>query len=255
MKKYNVQNYIRYKEDLKRSMPSNKFYDYYTRDELIIKFLPLVETIARKFSTSQQASGVMSINDLIQEGGIGLTQAVDKLNWELLIDSEDIEKTLKSFFAKRIKGAIRRAIDINRGNIRIPEHKLNQIRKDNGKDKKMVEIFFNSIFSSIDEEIKIDGVSGTTTYADIVEDKKDDYNPELLNAYILSLMEKYLYPREYAVLKYSYGLNVDKMKAKQIAELIGLKGNSSHVRETEIKKEAIQKLIDNVDRSQVLDYL
>ena len=255
MKKYNVQNYIRYKEDLKRSMPSNKFYDYYTRDELIIKFLPLVETIARKFSTSQQASGVMSINDLIQEGGIGLTQAVDKLNWELLIDSEDIEKTLKSFFAKRIKGAIRRAIDINRGNIRIPEHKLNQIRKDNGKDKKMVEMFFNSIFSSIDEEIKIDGVSGTTTYADIVEDKKDDYNPELLNAYILSLMEKYLYPREYAVLKYSYGLNVDKIKAKQIAELIGLKGNSSHVRVSEIKKEAIQKLIDNVDRSQVLDYL
>ena len=255
MKKYNVQNYIRYKEDLKRSMPSNKFYDYYTRDELIVKFLPLVETIARKFSTSQQASGVMSINDLIQEGGIGLTQAVDKLNWELLIDSEDIEKTLKSFFAKRIKGAIRRAIDINRGNIRIPEHKLNQIRKDNGKDKKMVEMFFNSIFSSIDEEIKIDGVSGTTTYADIVEDKKDDYNPELLNAYILSLMEKYLYPREYAVLKYSYGLNVDKMKAKQIAELIGLKGNSSHVRVSEIKKEAIQKLIDNVDRSQVLDYL
>ena len=98
-------------------------------------------------------------------------------------------------------------------------------------------------------------MSGTTTYADIVEDKKDDYNPELLNAYILSLMEKYLYPREYAVLKYSYGLNVDKMKAKQIAELIGLKGNSSHVRVSEIKKEAIQKLIDNVDRSQVLDYL
>lgn len=255
MKKYNVQNYIRYKEDLKRSMPSNKFYDYYTRDELIIKFLPLVETIARKFSTSQQASGVMSINDLIQEGSIGLTQAVDKLNWELLIDSEDIEKTLKSFFAKRIKGAIRRAIDINRGNIRIPEHKLNQIRKDNGKDKKMVEMFFNSIFSSIDEEIKVDGVAGTTTYADIVEDKTEDYNPELLSAYILSLMEKYLHPKEYAVLKYSYGINADKMKAKLIAEMIGLKGNSSHVRVSEIKKEAIQKLIDNVDHSQVIDYL
>ena len=141
MKKYNVQNYIRYKEDLKSSMPENKFYDYYTRDELIIKFLPLVENIARKFSTSQQASGVMSINDIIQEGSLGLTQAVDKLDWDLLIDSEDIEKTLKSFFSKRIKGAIRRAIDINRGNIRIPEHKLNEIRKDNGKNKKMVEIF------------------------------------------------------------------------------------------------------------------
>ena len=255
MKKYNVQNYIRYKEDLKRSMPSDKFYDYYTRDELVIKFLPLVENIARKFSTSQQASGVMSINDIIQEGSLGLTQAVDKLDWDLLIDSEDIEKTLKSFFSKRIKGAIRRAIDINRGNIRIPEHKLNEIRKDNGKNKKMVEMFFNSIFSSIDEEIKVDGAQGTTTYADIIEDKTDDYNKELLSAYILSLMEKHLHPREYAVLKYSYGINADKMKAKLIAEMIGLKGNSSHVRVSEIKKEAIQKLIDNVDHSQVIDYL
>jgi len=255
MKKYNVQNYIRYKEDLKSSMPENKFYDYYTRDELIIKFLPLVENIARKFSTSQQASGVMSINDIIQEGSLGLTQAVDKLDWDLLIDSEDIEKTLKSFFSKRIKGAIRRAIDINRGNIRIPEHKLNEIRKDNGKNKKMVEMFFNSIFSSIDEEIKSNnGNAAKTTYADIIEDKTD-YNKELLSAYILSLMEKYLHPREYAVLKYSYGINADKMKAKLIAEMIGLKGNSSHVRVSEIKKEAIQKLIDNVDHSQVLDYL
>ena len=255
MKKYNVQNYIRYKEDLKQSMPSEKFYDYYSRDEMIIKFMPLVENIARKFSTSQQASGVMSINDLIQEGNIGLTQAVDKLDWSKLEDSSDIEKTLKSFFAKRIKGSIRRAVDINRGNIRIPEHKLNEIRKDNGKDKKMVEMFFNSIFSSIDEEIQIEGESTTTTYADIIEDKTEEYNKELLSAYILSLMEKYLHPKEYAVLKYSYGINTEKMKAKLIAEMIGLKGNSAHVRVSEIKREAIQKLIDNVDHSQVIDYL
>lgn len=255
MKKYNIQNYIRYKEDLKQSMPPEKFYDYYTRNEMIVKFMPLVENIARKFSTSQQASGVMSINDLIQEGNIGLTQAVDKLDWSKLEDSLDIEKTLKSFFAKRIKGSIRRAIDNNRGNIRIPEHKLNEIRKDNGKDKKMVEMFFNSIFSSIDEEVQIEGESTTTTYADIIEDKSKPYNVELLNAYILSLMEKYLHPREYAVLKYSYGLNTEKLKAKQIAELIGLKGASAHVRVSEIKKEAINKMIDNVEHSQVLDYL
>jgi len=255
MKKYNIQNYIRYKEDLKKSMPAEKFYDYYKRDEMIIKFMPLVENIARKFSTSQQASGVMSINDLIQEGNIGLTQAVDKLDWERLIDAEDIEKTLKSFFSKRIKGSIRRAIDNNRGNIRIPEHKLNQIRKDNGKDKKMIEMFFSTIFSSIDEEIKVEGIKGTTTYAEIIEDKTEEYNKELLSAYILSLMEKYLHPREYAVLKYSYGINTDRMKAKLIADMIGLKGNSAHVRVSEIKKEAIQKLINNVDHSQVIDYL
>ena len=64
MKKYNVQNYIRYKEDIKKSMPDDKFYDYYTRDELIVKFMPLVENLARKFSTTQQASGVLSIKHL-----------------------------------------------------------------------------------------------------------------------------------------------------------------------------------------------
>ena len=125
MKKYNVQNYIRYKEDVKKSMPEVKFYDKYTREELIVKFLPLVENLARKFSTTQQASGVLSINDLIQIGAEGLIKAVDKLTWEKLNESEDIEKTLKSFFSKRVKGAIRRRIDMHRGDIRIPEHKIN----------------------------------------------------------------------------------------------------------------------------------
>ena len=72
MKKYNVKNYIRYKEDLKQSMPVDKPYAFYTRTELIIKFLPLVENIGRKFATSQEASGVMSIMDIIQEGGLQL---------------------------------------------------------------------------------------------------------------------------------------------------------------------------------------
>ena len=162
MKKYNIKNYIRYKEDVKECMPDEKPYVEYTRTELITKFLPLVENLARKFSTSQQASGVMSILDLIQEGSKGLTIAVDKIIWETVEKSDDQEKTLKSFFSKRIKGAIRRAIDINRGDIRIPEHKLNEI---------------------------------------------------------------------------------------------SLTGNSAYVRVSEIKREAINKLIDNVDHSQVIDYL
>ena len=78
MKKYNVQNYIRYKEDLKRSMPEDKHYVYYTRDELIIKFMPLVENLARKFSTGDQASGILSINDIIQIGNEALVRAADK---------------------------------------------------------------------------------------------------------------------------------------------------------------------------------
>ena len=156
MKKYNVQNYIRYKEDVKASMPDEEFdYIELPRDKLIVKFLPLVENLARKFSTTQQASGVLSINDLLQIGAEGLTKAVDKLDWNMLGESEDIEKTLKSFFSKRIKGAMRRRIDMARGDIRIPEHKLTEIRK-NPKDKAMVAMFFNSIFLSIDAQVTND---------------------------------------------------------------------------------------------------
>ena len=150
MKKYNIKNYIRYKEDVKASQPDLKNLTGYERNELITKFLPLVENIARKFSTSQQASGVMTITDLIQEGSVGLIKSVDKLDYLTLESSEDQEKTLKSFFSKRIKGSIRRAVDTNRGDIRIPEHKMNEIRK-NPNDEKMVSMFFNSIFLSIDD--------------------------------------------------------------------------------------------------------
>ena len=249
MKKYNIQNYIRYKEDLKRSIPEGLFLDEYTRDELIIKFMPLVENLARKFSTTQQASGVLSINDLIQEGNKGLILAVDKLDWNLLTDSEDIEKTLKSFFSKRIKGAIRRAIDINRGDIRIPEHKLNQIRK-NPKDDKMVSLFFNSIFSSYD-----DIVDNEENPFFQIEDKSKPYNINLLNAYLLSLMKQHLTGIEYEVLRLSYGLNCDKHSANYIARKLNINVNTANVRVSQIKREAIDKLIANTDANQVIDYL
>ena len=60
MKKYNIQNYVRYKEDLKASIKlvKQKAWVDYTDDELKVIFLPLVENIGRKFATSQQASGV-----------------------------------------------------------------------------------------------------------------------------------------------------------------------------------------------------
>lgn len=250
MKKYNIQNYIRYKEDIKKTMPSEKFYDYYSRDELIVKFLPLVENIARKFSTSQQASGVLTINDLIQEGSVGLIAAVDRLDWDKLVDSEDIEKTLKSFFSKRIKGAIRRAIDINRGDIKIPEHKLIEIRKNEGKDRKIVEMFFNSVFYSVEQ---LNDQNEDSIFQ--IPDKSEPYNINLLNAYLLSLMKKYLTEKEYEVIRMSYGLDCDKMSAKEIASELKLEGISNFVRVSQIKKTAIDKLIDNVDPSQVLDYL
>ena len=138
MKHYNINNYIRYKKDLEetiKTIPKKQFCEY-TRDDLIIVFMPLVENLARKFATSQQAAGVMAITDLIQEGSLNLIKAVDRIDWDKINESEDAEKTLKSFLAKRIKGGIRREIDKNRAQMRLPEHVTNSIRKNFGKDKK-----------------------------------------------------------------------------------------------------------------------
>ena len=83
MKHYNINNYIRYKKDVEETIKriSKKEFENYTRSELITTFLPLVENLARKFATSQQASGVMAITDLIQEGNLNLFKAVDRIDW------------------------------------------------------------------------------------------------------------------------------------------------------------------------------
>ena len=255
MKKYNIPNYIRYKNDLivKLKLIEDKAIEDLTEVELQWKFMLLVENIARKFSTTQQASGVMSINDLIQEGNISLTKAIRKIDWIRLSESDDQEKTLKSFLSKRIKGGIRRAIDINRGDIRIPEHKLNEIRRNNGKDQKMVAMFFNSMFLSIDEKPRNNDEEESMIYQ--IADKSEPYNIGLLNVYLKGLLNTHLNEKEYEVLRLSYGLDCDKFSANEIAERIGIEGSSAYVRVSELKKQAVDKLIDSVDHSQVLDYL
>jgi len=252
MKNYHIQNYIRYKNDLDQCLARipEKPYQEYTRDEFITKFMPLVENIGRKFATSQQASGVMSILDIIQEGNLNLIKARDRIDWEMLENSDDREKTIKSFLSKRIKGGIRRAIDFNRGQMRLPEHVTNSIRKNFGKDKKMVAMFFNSIFLSID--------AGPRDEDDMlyqIEDKTEPYNKEFLNLYLMSLLKQHLEPKEYNVLRLSYGLDCDKHSANEIAEILDIKGKGAYVRVSQLKKQAVDKLIQNIDHSQVLDYL
>ena len=249
MRKYNVENYVRYKDDVEQAnsrLPENVMGD---TEAVKVRYLYLVENLARKFSTGQAASGVLDITDLIQEGSYGLIAAANKINWEVIPESDNPEKTLISFLSKRIKGAIRRAIDTNRAGMRIPEHKLNEMRKNLGEDKKLVAQFFNSIFLSIEEQ---------TENSDMIfqiEDKTEKYNIDLLNSYLRSLMKKYLNRKEYEVLRLSYGLDCDKHSAKKIADILQIKGTSSYVRVSQLKKQAVQRLIDNVDHSQVIDYL
>tara|TARA_R100000951_G_scaffold107601_1_gene103156 strand:- start:641 stop:1390 length:750 start_codon:yes stop_codon:yes gene_type:complete len=249
MKNYDNYNYSRYKADVKASMPDGKFWDEYTRDELIIKFLPLVENIARKFSTSDSATGVMNVVDLMGMGHIGLIQAVDKIQWKTIMSSKDPERTLKSYLAKRIRGAIRRGTDTNRSPMRIPEHKLNEIRNGFEDDPEKQAMFFNSMFSSIDEKIEEDMLP------QFVDESEDPLKKEKLHQIIINIMLKHLSDKEFNVLRLSYGLGCDKIPAKKIAEKLEIKGSSSYVRVSQLKKQAIDKLKRNMKHSQVTDYL
>ena len=178
MKKYNVQNYIRYKEDLKLSMPEGLFWDEYSRDELIIKFMPLVENLARKFATSHQAIGILSINDLIQAGNVGLIMAIDKI--------------------------------------------------DEGEDTQIE-----------------------------ISDTSQHYNLDLINNYLLALLKKHLTERESDVIRLSFGLDCDKHNAVEICEIFGIEGSykMKGARISEIKREALRKLVEKTNDLQLPDLL
>jgi len=115
----------------------------------------------------------------------------------------------------------------------------------------MVAMFFNSMFLSLDVPVNDEEEDMMLQ----IEDKSEDYNIQLLNVYLKGLMTKHLTGNEYEVLRLSYGLDCDKHSAKEIAIKLGINGISSYVRVSELKKQAVDKLIATVDSSQVLDYL
>ena len=53
----------------------------------------------------------------------------------------------------------------------------------------------------------------------------------------------------------SYGINCEKLSASEIANHLNIKGTSSYVRVSQLKRQAINKLKEAVGHSQVTDYL
>ena len=115
----------------------------------------------------------------------------------------------------------------------------------------MVALFFNSVFSSIDENYSNE--EENPIYQ--IEDTSVPYNINLLNVYLLSLMKQHLNAIEYEVIRLSYGLDCDKHSANYIADKLNISVNTANVRVSQIKREAIDKLIANTDANQVIDYL
>ncbi len=53
----------------------------------------------------------------------------------------------------------------------------------------------------------------------------------------------------------SYGLDCDKLQAKEIAAILNITGVSDFVRISQIKREALDKLIEKVDPDSIIDFL
>lgn len=243
MKNYNEKNYERYKQDILENQPPVKPWTDYTTEELIIKFLPMVESIARSFNTSDTSSGILDIMDLIQYGSIGLIAAVEKLDIEVSMEKENPERSIKSFLAKRIKGAIRRSVDNNRGTMKITEYRQNEIRK----SRHGVELIFNSVFKSIDE---YDSSSGNPFY-NIPEIDKT-YNIDMLNSYLLSIMKEILNYDEYHIVRLFYGLDCQRQGAKAISRYLGMDKITGHSKISSMKRYAIDKIIQKINVENLL---
>lgn len=238
MKNYDVANYNRFKKDVESSIGKESF--------------ALVESIARSFNTNIESIGMLTLEDLIQEGMMGLIKATSKIDQKILNDSTDSEKVLKAFLSKRIKGAIRRAIDINKTSISIPEYKITEMRKTPWDNVTYRQTHMNSNFISLDNE---DTQNPIGLILHICEIESHDYTKDLLTEKLIELMENFLTPREKKVIQLSYGIDCEKLSAKEIALEIGLNGRTAYVRVSEIKNEALAKLNNNVLESQFADLL
>ena len=157
MKWYNKENYKRYSNELKQFKSSKT--SGFSCEEIINNFLWLPEKIARSFNTENSASGVLNIEDLIQEGMLELCKSAKLVNMVLVDKDKDAKAVVTSYLSTRIRGAIRRAINNNRASVRLPERKITEIRT--GKNYKGEEInveqdFVNTYFSNSNSLSKCD---------------------------------------------------------------------------------------------------
>ncbi len=89
----------------------------------------------------------------------------------------------------------------------------------------------------------------------IPDASEDPLKKEKLTEKLLQIMKDNLNPKEYDVLRLSFGINCDKLSAKEIAAKLNMQGTSSYVRVSQLKKQAINRLKQVLNHPQVADYL
>jgi len=210
------------KEQEEEAILKAKFGDLQARDLLVISNLRFVVSVAKKFIVP----GV-TIEDLIQEGNIGLLKSIDRF---------DPSKGVKflSYAVWWIKQNIYHYLNENGRLIRLP---LNRIRGNakyiKEKDKLLVEYGYSSEPEDLEEYSELIQVNLDDKYDDslslleAVEDTNsitpdfdiilESFKVEILD--MLSMLEK----REAEILKLYYGIGIDRPRTlDEIGEVFSL---------------------------------
>lgn len=224
---------------------------YYTdsrdREELILKYLPLVKSIA--FTMKRYLPPTVDVRDLIGHGILGLIKALDNL---------DTQKNPEGYLRIRIKGAMQdylRSLDFGSRRIREKERRiknaLKELTEELGReptDEEVAQRLGESLedfqhdlsritFSYITNLEDLFAEEGRS-YEEVIGSKKASVEEEVVQKDLLERLRKAidrLDEREKLVIQLVY---YEELPLKEIADLLGC----SISRVSQIKGEAIEKL-------------
>ncbi len=217
------------------------------REELILKYLPLVKSIA--FTVKRHIPPTIDVRDLIGHGIIGLIKALERL---------DTQRNPESYLKIRIRGAIYdylRSLDFGSRRIREKERRIKEalrelqeelgreptdeeVTKKLGKDVEELQYDLSKIpFSYI---LNLDDIftEERRSYEEVLDSKKIDVEKEVVRKDLIEKLKKAidnLDDREKLVIQLFF---YEELPLKEIAQILGC----SISRVSQIKGEAISKL-------------
>ncbi len=217
------------------------------REELILKYLPLVKSIA--FTVKRHIPPTIDVRDLIGHGIIGLIKALERL---------DTQRNPESYLKIRIRGAIYdylRSLDFGSRRIREKERRIKEalrelqeelgreptdeeVTKKLGKDVEELQHDLSKIpFSYI---LNLDDIftEERRSYEEVLDSKKIDVEKEVVRKDLIEKLKKAidnLDDREKLVIQLFF---YEELPLKEIAQILGC----SISRVSQIKGEAISKL-------------